>query len=674
MKKTIINFCGIKIVVRVFLLLFFTILTSSSIAQITYGIYNNSTRTFTIGYGATLPTNAVEINCERGECIIPYYNVEKIIIEKSFAEYKPTTCRNWFYNCWNLKSIEGLVNVNTQEVKYMSSMFQYCSNLESLDLSNFETDNVVSMDTMFCNCDKLASLDLSSFKTDNVTNMSGMFLNCSHLKAVFVSDKWSTKSVTKFNYIFGGCKVLYGEKGTHCESNDIKYACIDEGETKPGYFTRIGNEIYIPIVPYGVYDSNNKTLTIGYGEIPENADEINTKIDYYDGWIGSGVRSCYNNSVEKIIIEKSFADCKISTCRCWFYGCNRLVEIEGLGNVNTQEVTDMSSMFSSCYSLTSLDLSKFNTSAVTDMSGMFSYCNHLICVFVSDKWTTKSVKKSDNIFYNCWRLYGEKETNNEGDDIKFARIDGGKENPGYFTRSGNTPYYPELFPYGIYDSKTRTLTIGYGKIPENAVEINTKFYGGWIGNEVPSCYNNNVEKIVFEKSFADYKSTTCRNWFYGCEYLKSIEGIENINTVAVTDMSWMFYECRNLTSLDLSNFNTAAVTDMSRMFDFCRNLSILDFSSFNTEKTINMSCMFHYCSSITNLDLKNFNTVNVTNMTGMFMGCSKLTSLDISNFKTDNVVLIDSMFYGLSVNALDLSSFKTDKVTSMREMFLDVII
>ena len=51
-------------------------------------------------------------------------------------------------------------------------MFKECSNLTSLDLSNFNTENVTDMNGMFYGCTKLESLDLSNFNTAKVTKMN----------------------------------------------------------------------------------------------------------------------------------------------------------------------------------------------------------------------------------------------------------------------------------------------------------------------------------------------------------------------------------------------------------------------------------------------------------------------------------------------------------------------
>ena len=60
-----------------------------------------------------------------------------------------------------------------------------------------------------------------------------------------------------------------------------------------------------------------------------------------------------------------------------FNKCYKLKEIKGISNFNTINVTNMRTMFQSCYELEYLDLSQFNTSNVIDMSWMFYDCNKL---------------------------------------------------------------------------------------------------------------------------------------------------------------------------------------------------------------------------------------------------------------------------------------------------------
>ena len=144
-------------------------------------------------------------------------------------------------------------------------------------------------------------------------------------------------------------------------------------------------------------------------------------------------------------------------------------------------------------------------------------------------------------------------------------------------------------------------------------------------------------RVVFDASFRDFRPTTTAKWFYCCEALKQIEGLEYLNTSEVKDMGYMFYDCKALTTLDLKHFNTQNVTDMSSMFAKCWTLTSLDLKNFNTQNVTDMSGMFEGCSALTSLDLKNFNTQNVTKMNSMFAYCPALKSLDLKNFNTQNV-------------------------------------
>ena len=61
----------------------------------------------------------------------------------------------------------------------MRSMFDGCSSLKELNLSNFNTNNVTNMKCMFSGCSALEELNLTNFNTNNVTDMEGMFSKCS---------------------------------------------------------------------------------------------------------------------------------------------------------------------------------------------------------------------------------------------------------------------------------------------------------------------------------------------------------------------------------------------------------------------------------------------------------------------------------------------------------------
>ena len=157
---------------------------------------------------------------------------------------------------------------------------------------------------------------------------------------------------------------------------------------------------------------------------------------------------------------------------------------------------------------------------------------------------------------------------------------------------------------------------------------------------------------------------------YVVEGTVEIKGIENLDTGLVTNMSDMFSECKNITSLDLSSFNTSNVTNMQNMFSGCSGLTNLDVSNFDTSNVTNMGGMFNACRSLSNLDLSNFNTSNVNTMNSMFQACSSLTNIDVCKFDTSNVINMSAMFRSCSkLTSIDLSNFNTNNVTNMWYMF-----
>ena len=102
---------------------------------------------------------------------------------------------------------------------------------------------------------------------------------------------------------------------------------------------------------------------------------------------------------------------------------------------NTAQVTNMNNMFF-CSQLTSLDLSNWNTAKVTDMGFMFEYSGYLTTIYVSTRWSTANVTSSEGMFHGCSILVGGKGTALDANhvDKEYARIDGGPDNPGYFTQ------------------------------------------------------------------------------------------------------------------------------------------------------------------------------------------------------------------------------------------------
>ena len=111
----------------------------------------------------------------------------------------------------------------------------------------------------------------------------------------------------------------------------------------------------------------------------------------------------YTPWITKVVIEEKI---KPASMALYFWGLMSVTEIEGLSKINTSSVTDMTSLFGRCSSLTTLDLSNFNTKRVTKMNNMFSGCSYLTTIYVGYKWNTESVTNGDDMFYGCGNLEG----------------------------------------------------------------------------------------------------------------------------------------------------------------------------------------------------------------------------------------------------------------------------
>lgn len=151
-----------------------------------------------------------------------------------------------------------------------------------------------------------------------------------------------------------------------------------------------------------------------------------------------------------------------------------------------------------------------------------------------------------------------------------------------------------------------------------------------------------------------------------------MNGIENLDTSEVTDMSYMFTDGSQYTDLDLSSFDTSNVTTMSGMFLNCSKLTNLNLANFDTKNVVKFTNLFNGCSSIENINLSSFDTSNATKMYAMFGNCENLKKVNLKNLDTSKVTDMEAMFFNCkSLSKIDLSSFNTSSVERLKRMFVN---
>ncbi|WP_439432624.1 BspA family leucine-rich repeat surface protein [Segatella copri] len=454
------------------------------------------------------------------------------------------------------------------------------------------------------------------------------------------------------------------------------------------------------------YESSTQTLTFKEyaGEtLPSNSVVVKDKmtVENMNTKLGNG-------TIVHIVFDKSFSTYTPTSLYYFFANLKKLETITGLEYLNTEKVTDMSCMFRSCSSLTSLDVTKFNTVNVTNMSYMFTGCSALLSLDVTN-FNTANVTNMGNMFFDCLSLTSLDVTNFNTANVtnmSYMFLGCSKLTSLYLTNfnTANVTNMGCMF----FDCSSLTTIYASSKFVTTQVsnssgmfknceklkgeEVCTnykatdktyaKIEGGYFSRAIPRVKyadgtltfflasketlgeneygiyglgakpdwvwkNPNVTKVtkvVFDPAFANARPTNCYAWFQGCENLTNIEGIEYLNTSQVTDMHNMFYNCYHLQTTDFSGFDTRKVKDMSYMFYNCDSLKSLDISNFNTSEVTDMRGMFDSCIGLTSLDLSHLNTSKVSVMASMFQSCINLLSVNLSGWDTRNVKSMTRMF------------------------------
>ncbi|MGN1258236.1 MAG: BspA family leucine-rich repeat surface protein, partial [Candidatus Limisoma sp.] len=338
-----------------------------------------------------------------------------------------------------------------------------------------------------------------------------------------------------------------------------------------------------------------------------------------------------------------------------FYGCESLEDIN-LNTVGLWYANYLNDLFNGCKSLKELDLPDGPYNA-KDVSNMFRDCTSLTTIYISNNgWNFRGTPTSDNMFLNCTSLKGAVAYNASKTDLRMANF-----TTGYLTSLAEKQIYGVesngvLTLYYDRESGNRTGTVNIDPT-DNSVP-------GWAGTEDNP--NTTVTKVVFDKSFSKCQPTKTCYWFCYLTKLTTFEGLENLNTKEITEMSKMYAGCSSLTSLDLSPFVTGALKSMSFMFADCSSLTSLEFPNFTTGSVTNMEGLFKGCSSLKSVDISNLDFANASYINSMFEGCSSLTTLDLSEFDFSEARYANNLFKDCSsLTTLKLPNMKTKEMSNM---------
>ncbi len=630
-----------------------------------------------------------------------------------------------FYDCSGLTSLD-VSFFDTSKVTNMNSMFKGCCSLIIIDLYNFDTSNVTSMKGMFENCTSLTNINVSGFNTRKIESMNSMFENCSSLKRILCNFTFGNS--INANRMFCGCgnlETIYAEGSWDCISSDrMFYGCYNLSGALSYNSNRL-NAKYANNSGYFSYFKTNYSTFVGTSVESWHAmsfaqPQYTPYVLIDDGRPSKMVECIFSTTANtgEIMFQTvnglENGDYEVQVYANSYYTPNQGFE----SDINEGDCT-LSYVYAN-------DRHKYLT---THIGNSFDEGNiYTIYAPVVDgklriglvaerpgaNWYTIQIK-SLRLLKSEVVVYADNLSKTEGEpNPQFSYIIHGTSTyQGSPVLSCNAT---EMSPEGSYVidintddmscdkpiyKQTGVLTVVAPQIQVVWCKGNSTLYfftdkeiyqssNLYKGQYISSIWGINdsafseegypkwhqevkddVKNVVFESNFNLAKLKNLSFWFRDCTKLSSISGLEYLNTSNVTDLQYMFYNCKELTNIDLTNFNTSNVVNMKSMFSGCVNLTDLDLSGFNTSSVTDMSSLFSGCVNLANLDLSGLNTSNVTDMNSMFFGCRGLNNLNLNGFKTYRVTDMNSMFYNCrNLKSIDTSGFDTSNVISMYRMFL----
>lgn len=507
-----------------------------------------------------------------------------------------------------IKTVSVYYPERTTSIKFIGKNSNYPNYLKEIIHMEGVLGDVNTYKETFKNCIYLENVDLSLFCNnintigDNLYdlyylfNFDYCFYNCKYLKSVNLSQidciNDSEIHYVNMDNIFYSCNSLIEDSNTH-------------SITLWNNFKLNGSQSAF------AYCNNIKELDLS------NINMINYASNMFEQ---SGIESIKLKSLPKI-------------CTKMFINCNNLVNLD-CTSWDISNLRDSTGMFYGCINLERLDLSTWNTYSdnYKSFSEMFGKIPDICSIIIDNSlWDLEKMsetstgfagdftEKNDSPFYMKYSI--------NGDQYEFLSDNSG---------------YNKLLPL-IFVEKRNNVEIETGR--NNYERITVKLKDGSKFNyftddklfsafpksspikEIKVYFPENTYSLDMPDDLVDiyinksYNLKSFDNLFANCKFLTTARIDLPFN---VTDISRMFYNCTNLTHLDLSNWNTYLITNMAYTFYNCTNLNYLNLSSWDTSSVNSSYGMFEGVSYKVDwgYNEENYNkftlTEEKTNFTGLF--------------------------------------------------------
>ncbi len=360
-------------------------------------------------------------------------------------------------------------------------------------------------------------------------------------------------------------------------------------------------------------------------------------------WYGN-IEFIWNMKTVKTIDLTGINTERVTKLESLFNGWDKLHTIEGLEDLDVDNLDDMTNTFVNCKVLNDIHfqelaavlaagnkVTKFantfqncekmtvtsaqaiikalNTGKVTSLSGTFSGCTGIEGALDLSQFDTSSLTNMNSMFKNCSGITKINLSNINFSKITFNSNDSVDTNP----FSGCT----------------------------GVTELNLS---NTIWNSIVKLRSFNVMTNITKIDFTDIDTSTLtsmKSLFYGMTKLKTVTNLSHLDIANVKNMSNMFHDCRVLSDTSLKEFAALLATgnkveSMGQTFYWCFNMTTDTFHQIidalanhrleGAGKITNLYATFHTCKGLTNMiDLSKLDMSQVTDFSYTFKACSGIT-------------------------------------------------
>ena len=415
---------------------------------------------------------------------------------------------------------------------YLQSRLPWYGNREKIKSVRVrDSIAATSMSCWFNSCTNLISVDLSNLDTSNMTKMYRTFAQCSSLEEITWGNSFSTANVRDMRELFENCSNL--------EELDLSGFNTSSVQQMVGMFAYCSSLKTIDLSSF-----NTQSVTAAH-ELFKGCSKLQS-INFGSNFDLSGIESfahMFNgcSSLTSIVLPFNTENAKYMYYM--FYGCTALQEID-LSGFDTSSVTNTEYMFYDCRQITELDLSNFDTRNVTRMPGMFSECKKLEKVVLGENFSFKGKdiqSSSLQAFLPAAIWVGS------SNGVKMTHMQMTADYTGELADTYTILRYHAL----LYSSGT--LVFQKDDSPAENGE-----YG-----ELIKVYD------VDPYGYTEYSSVP---WYKGSTW-QAIKRVVVKDPIEILSGKYWFYNCSNLTDIDLSLLDTTKATNMGSMFAGCTKIN-----------------------------------------------------------------------------------------------------